>query len=72
MLPRLNPNAQSNGMGDLKAMYLKHQKEKKRAYERRVLEIELASFTPLVFSVSGGMANECGMFYKRLASLIST
>ncbi len=34
--------------------------------------MELASFTPLVFSVTGGMANECGMFFQRLASLIST
>ena len=67
----LNPHAQSNKKNDLKAMYEKHEKEKKRSYERRILETELASFTPLVFSVSGGMAGECNLFYQRMASLIS-
>ena len=29
------------------------------------------SFTPLVFSASGGMGHEASVFYKRLASLLS-
>ena len=37
---------------------------KKNCYEQRVLEIEHATFTPLVFSASGGMANETKTFYK--------
>ena len=44
---------------------------KKRAYEQRVREVEHGSFTPLVFSASGGMGNAAKIFYKRLASMIA-
>ena len=43
----------------------------KRAYEQRVREVEHGSFTPLVFSASGGMGNAAKIFYKRLASMIA-
>ena len=33
--------------------------------------MEHSSFTPLVFSASGGMGHEATVFYKRLASLLS-
>ena len=33
--------------------------------------MEHSSFTPLVFSASGGMGHEASVFYKRLASLLS-
>ncbi len=49
----------------------KHEREKKRAYEQRVREIEHSSFTPLVLSASGGMGTEATIFYKRLASLLA-
>ena len=67
-----NPHMQSNRANESRAMYAKHEREKRRLYERRILEIELASFTPLVFSVTGGMTNECDLFYQRLASMISS
>ena len=68
-----NPHAQSNRANELRAMYAKHEKEKRiRLYERRILGNELASFTHLVFLVTGGMANECDLFYQRLASMISS
>ena len=44
---------------------------KKRAYEQRIREIEHSSFTPLVLSATGGMANEANTFYKRLASCLT-
>ena len=44
---------------------------KKRACEQRILEVEHASFTPLVFSASGGLAKEATYFYKRLASRLA-
>ena len=44
---------------------------KKREYGDRVREVELASFTPLVFSTTGGMGREGNVFYKRLASLLA-
>ena len=40
-------------------------------YERRVLVVEQASFTPLVFTTTGGMGRECLRYHSRLAELIS-
>ena len=63
-----NPHAPSNRHPNC---YRKHEMEKKRQYEQRVREIEHASFTPLVLSATGGMANEATVFYKRLASCLA-
>ena len=40
-------------------------------YEERVREVELGSFTPLVFSCSGGIGPLANIVYKRIANLIS-
>jgi len=40
-------------------------------YERRVLEVEQASFTPLVFTTAGGMGRECLRYHSRHAERIS-
>jgi len=45
--------------------------EKRRAYEERVREVEHGSFTPLVFSRSGGMGRAANTTYKHLAHLLS-
>ena len=45
--------------------------EKKRHYNERVLQVENGSFTPLVFSVYGGMGQECQHFFRRLCGLIA-
>ena len=42
--------------------------DKKHACEARVCEVELGCFTPLVFSVSGGLGPVSKAFYKWLAS----
>ena len=42
-----------------------------RAYGQRIREVEYASFSPLVFSATGGLAHEATIFYKHLASLLS-
>ena len=44
---------------------------KKREYGDRVREVELASFTPLVFSTTGGMGREVTVFYWWLANLLA-
>ena len=36
------------------------------------MEIEHGTFTPLVSTTTGGMAEECGRYRCRLAELIST
>ena len=53
-----------------KAMMRKNEREKQRAYEQRVSEVEHDFFTPLVFAVTGGMGPSASIFYKHLASLI--
>ena len=66
-----NPCAQSNRRSPLASMYRRHEQEKKRHYEERVREVELATFTPLVMSTPGGMGRAATTFFKWLASMIS-
>ena len=67
-----NPHAPSHQQSSLSTCYRKQESLKKRAYEQRVREVEHASFTPLIFSATGGMASEATVFYKRLASRLAT
>ena len=64
-------NAQRYRNSDIKKCFQKNEEEKKRAYNERVLEVENATFTPLVFSANGGMGRECKKFYQRLAEMIA-
>ena len=66
-----NPHAPTNRNTSITNCYRKHEAEKKRIYEQRILEVEHSTFTPLVFSATGGMAKQCTTFYKRLASLLA-
>ena len=56
-----NPNAS--------ACYRKHEKEKKRAYEQRICEIEHSSFTPLVMASAGGLGPAASLTYKCLLAV---
>ncbi len=67
----LHPQAPSNDNKSLFQMYASHEREKKRSYNHRVLHVEKGSFTPLVFSTTGGMAPEAARFFKHLAQRIS-
>ena len=67
-----HPHAPSNRHTDLQTVYRKHEQQKKRAYEQRTREIEHASFSPLVLAATGGLAREATIFYKRLASMLSS
>ena len=66
-----NPLAKSHFNQKLSSCYRKNENEKKRAYEERVRNVEHGTFTPLVFSVAGGMGPIATTFYKRLASLLA-
>ena len=66
-----NPLVRSYKNQALEAVYRKHELEKKRVYQQRILEVEHSSFTPLVLSATGGMGNEATTFYKRLATLLA-
>ena len=62
--------APSNRNTSISNCYRKHEVEKRRTYEQRTREVEHSTFTPLVFSATGGMAKQSTTFYKRLASLL--
>ena len=67
-----NPLAKRHVSQDLKKCFDSNEREKKRAYNQRVLEIEHGSFTPLVFSATGGMGRECTKFISRLAEMMAS
>ena len=67
----MHPNSPSYRGKKIEKVYEQHEKEKKQAYNQRILQVEKASFTPLVFSTSGGMAAECTKYHKKIAELIS-
>ena len=66
-----HPNADSYRDLSPKQIYRIHENEKKRKYNSRVTEIEQGTFTPLVFTTTGGMADECLRYHSRLAELLS-
>ena len=66
-----NPLAQSYINQTLPAAHTSNEKAKKRKYNERIIEIEHASFSPLVFTCYGGMTKECQKFYKHLTTLIA-
>ena len=65
------PAATSYLSKPLKSIYRENENQKKAAYNDRVINTEKASFTPLVFSTTGGMGPECQRLNKRLAELIA-
>ena len=62
-----HPHAPSNVKMELKQMYKHHEDMKKRSYMHRVQQVEKGSFTPLVFSTTGGVGVEADRFFRRLA-----
>ena len=66
-----NPQAQTNRTKSIKQMYCSHENQKKREYNARVMNIEKGTFTPVVFSTSGGMGKEAEKLLKRMATKVS-
>ena len=67
-----NADCASQANSSLEKVLEKHETEKKRHYNRRVMEVEHATFTPLVFTTTGVMSKECLIFHKALAEKLST
>jgi hypothetical protein len=53
------------------SLYHHHEQEKRRRYNERIREVEHTSFSPLVFSLTGGMSKATQIAYKRLANLLA-
>ena len=66
-----NADAASQQNSTIKSILQKHESEKKCAYNRRVMEVEHGSFTPLVFTTTGVMSQECSIYHKALAEKMS-
>ena len=66
-----DPHADSYKDLTLKQLYKQQENEIKRKYASRILEVEQGTFTPLVFSTTGGMGDECVRYHARLAELLA-
>ena len=66
-----DPNAQRYSKQTLKQCFSLNENEKKRYYNTRIMEVDQGSFTPLVFTVAGGIGGEGRAFYSLLATLLS-
>ena len=66
-----NPHASSHRDSSLRLLYAKQEREKQRAYQQRVTDVERGSFTPLVFASTGGMGPQATVFFKRLAAQLA-
>ena len=67
-----NADCASQQNTSLKSVLRNHETTKKREYNRRIMEVEHGSFTPLIFTTTGVMAHECSVFHKTLAEKLST
>ena len=59
-----NPFAPSNTNSTPESVYKRHENEMRRNYEEGVREVEHGSFTPLVFSATGGMGKAATVMYQ--------
>ena len=64
-------NAPRYSKQTLRQCYSFNENEKKPHYNTRKMKVDQGSFTPLVFTVAGGMKDEDRAFYLRLATLLS-
>ena len=66
-----NTNARSQKHLPVNAILKKHEKEKKENCNSRIINVEHGTFTPLVFSLTGGEGPETSMFHKPVAQKIA-
>ena len=64
-------NAKSQAHKSTASIFKKHEENKKREYNERVMEVEHGTFTPLIIGTNGGMGEECQRFVKWLAELLA-
>ena len=66
-----HPNCASYVNMKMGKAYVHHQNVKKRNYRERVLNVEHGSFTPVIFTTSGGAGPEANKHHKRIAQLMA-
>ena len=65
-------NCRSNQGKHTATIFKEQENEKKRKYNQRVMDVEMGTFTPLVFGTNGGMGLDCQNFLRTLANKLST
>jgi hypothetical protein len=66
-----HPNCPTYADKPIGSVYRMKEREKKAKYTERILQVEKASFTPIVGSTFGGWGEEANKYHKRIASLIA-
>ena len=67
-----NPRARSNeARRSTASVFRCHEQHKRRLYNQRVRDVEMSSFTPLVFAASGDFGPSARVTFKRLASRLA-
>ena len=67
----MHPNAASYMDSSLPSLYQRHETEKNKKYNSRVITVEKGTFTPLVYTTFGGCGPQAQRYHRRLAELIS-
>ena len=66
-----NPFSATNMKVPLNRISIAHEQQKKREYNHRVLNDQMGTLTPCVYTTSGTMGRECQFFYKKMAQKIA-
>ena len=66
-----DPVAPGHAHQSLDAAHSKQENENHRQYEDRILQVEHASFTPLMFTIAGGMSKCTKKFFSRLGEILA-
>ena len=66
-----NPFARSHLNSSLESVFRSCEKQKKRMYNERIIQVEHGSFTPIVLSAFGGFGAETSRFISRLVEKLS-
>ena len=66
-----NANARSQKYLPVNAILKKHEKEKKRVYSNRIMNMEHGTNPLLFFSLTGGEGPEISMLHKHIAQKIA-
>ena len=71
-VPVTHVNSPSNQGKYTATIFREQENEKKSKYNQRVMDVEMGTFTPLVFGTNGGMGLDCQNLLRTLANKLST
>ena len=66
-----HPNAPYQCHKPISSIYQDHERQKKRMYTDRILNVEKASFIPVVMTTFGGYGPEADTLVQRIAAMIA-